>query len=96
MPFDRPAIFRPDPFEEFQRIAADHFLLTVVGPAEAARHHAAKMTAGFEEGHVQSFTARRDRADHSARCAAVHHQIEGLRRTGGLVGVHECEREHNR
>src|SRR5262245_61466760 len=49
MPFDRPAVLRADALEELEGVAADRFLATVVGPAEAAGHHAAQMGARLEE-----------------------------------------------
>ena len=80
VPLDRAPVFAPDVLEELERVPADHFLPAVVGPAEAAGHHAAQVLAGLEERDVQPFARGRDGGDHAAGRAAVHHDIEILRR----------------
>ena len=95
VPFDWPAVFRADPLEKLERVAADDLFLSVIGPAEASGDHPTEMTSGFKEGNRQSFTARGDGGHHATGCAAVHHQIECLRGTGGLFRVHNGERENN-
>ena len=78
VPFDRPAVLPADPLEELERVAADDLLLSVIRPAEAARHHAAEVPAGFEQRHLQPFTRTGDRRHHSAGSATVDDEIELL------------------
>ena len=80
VPLDGPAVLLADAFEELERVTANHFFLAVVGPAEAAGHHAAQMFSWFEECHVQPLASGSDRCRNAAGCAAVNHEVELLRR----------------
>ena len=76
---------------EFQRIAADHFLLAVVGVAEPSGHHAADVVSGFEQRSTKSLACRADSGDHAARGASVDDHVEVLRGSIRSRRQHACE-----
>ena len=53
----RHLVMHADAPVELERVAADHFLVAVVGPAEAARDHAAQMRCGLDQRGLEPWRA---------------------------------------
>jgi hypothetical protein len=75
VPLDRTAVPLADTLEELERVAADDLFAAVIGPAEAARHHAPDVASGFDEADGQPFARGRNGRNHTARGAAIHDQV---------------------
>src|SRR5580692_3743882 len=69
---------------EFEGIAADDFLLAVVGVAQTSGNHAAEMGPGFDQCSLQSLARRAYSRDHAAGGSTVNDDIEILRGAGSI------------
>jgi hypothetical protein len=79
VPLDLATVLRANTLEELERVPANHFLFTVVGPSEATAHHPAEMPSGLEKRNRQALARRGHSRHHSASGASVDHEIECLR-----------------
>src|SRR5215472_3782713 len=71
-------IFPPHSPVELEGVAADDLFLSEVGAREAARGHAAEVSAWFQQNYLQPFARAADGRHHATRRTAVDHKVVPL------------------